>query len=153
MNTAMSSSWDFKPVPPNQNPEIQSTGFFTSGVGLMEILNGAAINTGRSTEGDKLFLARLNGANIGQVGIYKSNTFPYTDAGVMRNDFKYWSLGDAFESQLSRRVTNVGRWGASPANIYKAVGSADASAVSFRSGLVNANASSTDLETNLQTSL
>lgn len=148
----------------------QVSAFFPSHVGLLEVLRDYNDNAPGPTLIDQS--AEFNALNnwrfgadytggggavraVGVEGNPAATLFPVGDEAYnnyLRTDLYFNSVGEALWMQLGRRVENPG---ANISNVpYRAFGMTDTSALAYRGGtLVNPNASQTELEIRLPTSL
>ncbi len=92
--------------------KIANQGFFSSNVGLMELLtdyNAAGTYGTLSPEMTTLNKYRFNSSAGTVVATNSAGTaVPYDDAGVAISDFVFSSQGDAFSTQVGNRVGNPG---------------------------------------------
>ena len=156
VNTAMSRDFDFFG---DQKSGIAS-GYFTSGVGLLEMLKtysaqsyDSAINAYGGELTNQLLYKFNSGGGIPGVldpGNPPTGT-PFDDTGAARNDFFYRSYGDALQSQLGRRLDNPGSLDAGTK--FRAFGLGDASALAARFTLRDSSGSTEPVETALNPSL
>jgi hypothetical protein len=169
-NTAWSSNFDWNGL----GSTTLSSGYFPTGVGLIEMLKDyippssvplSTTNIGAiSAEMNNLNNFRFDSANfatsvgsLGVVGTVATPTLssPVQDGSppVARPDFQYSSVGDAFTSQVARRVANVGSWNSSAFTSCQALSSGETSALAYHMLLSNRDASRSQVETLLLSTL
>ena len=150
LNTALSRTRDFTA----SGATSPNLGFFTGNVGLAELLKtwapaGTTITT-MGAEFDALNRYRFHTPTAATYappsGLVGGTGDPIADDGTARPDFKFFTVADALQHQLGRRILNPGMSTATALDRFKPFGFADQAALAYRFCLVNLEASPSPLE-------
>ena len=145
-STAWTSAND--PAAASGGPALTNHGLFRTGVGLLEMFNPTSGYA--ATEMMYLNNYRFNWTATTPMPVVAVSLAPMTDSAppAARSDFAWYSAGNAFDNQLSRRPGNAG-YRDTGGDKYQWFGPAESAVLAHRFSLPDTSVSFSDLEQRL----